>query len=103
MASSSLGAEGNGLNEPKDMVAAVGIETIHQDSVGRLCVCCEFEFGVIDDNISCVFDAQYTSHLQGDPHLVRATIFRAHRPSSYGRSAPGRAADRLSNLSSITN
>ena len=58
----------DGLNQTEYVLARLSIESISQDSIGR--VQGQFDFRVINDDVAVAFNPQFGSDLHRDGNLV---------------------------------
>jgi hypothetical protein len=60
---------GDRIHQSQRMDAILRIKTVNQHRVGSAIFSDEFEFGIINDDVTVVFDAQLATHLQPSSFL----------------------------------
>src|ERR1700722_242667 len=61
-----VGAIGYGIDEADDVFAGSRIEAVHEDGVGGVGVADEFEFGIVEDHVAIILDAEGAAYLKDD-------------------------------------
>jgi hypothetical protein len=61
---------GDGIDEADDVFAGLGIEAIYEDGVGGVVIADEFEFGIVEDQVAVIFDADGAADLKDDFRFV---------------------------------
>jgi hypothetical protein len=61
---------GDGIDEPEDVFAAIGIEAIEKDGVGGAVFAGQLKLGVAYDDFAFVIYAKFCAHLQNNFHFL---------------------------------
>jgi len=73
------------LQQTQDMFTRFWFKTIRQNGIGGCSILREFQFGIIENNVSIIADAKLTSHLHGNSYFWSTLCHRFLLKGQNGR------------------